>query len=105
MIESPFPCLGNFQEKSTRYIAFGKESLIFSDQIKNSIYGKEIVDADNKLIDIYEKFSPIVKEALDQNNVLKKEEFTSEKVYDSTLNAKVFDIMRYTLPCNVSTSL
>ncbi len=105
VIESPFPCLGNFQEKSTRYIAFGKESLIFSDQIKNSIYGKEIVDADNKLIDIYEKFSPIVKEALDQNNVLKKEEFTSEKVYDSTLNAKVFDIMRYTLPCNVSTSL
>jgi len=57
------------------------------------------------LIDVYQKYSPIVKDILDKNNVLKKEEFTSEKIYDSTLDAKVFDIMRYTLPCNVSTSL
>lgn len=105
VIESPFPCLGNFQEKSTRYITFGKEGLIFSDQVKNSTYGKEIVDLSNRLIDVYEIFSPIVKDVLDKNNVLKKEEFSSEKVYDSTLNAKVFDIMRYVLPCNVSTSL
>ncbi len=105
VIESPFPCLGNFQEKSTRYIPFGRESLIFSDQIKNSLYGDEIVNVMKKLIDTYEKFSPIVKDVLDKNDVLKKETFTSEKVYDSTLNAKLFDIMRYLLPCNVSTSL
>jgi len=105
VIESPFPCLWNFQEKSTRYIAFGKESLLFSDQVKNSLYGKEIVDVMTRLIDMYEKFSPIVKDVLDKNDVLKKETFTSEKVYDSTLNAKLFDIMRYVLPCNVSTSL
>ena len=105
VIESPFPCLGNFQEKSTRYIAFGKESLIFPDQIKNSMYGKEIVTIANKLIDNYQQFFPIVKACVDYNNVLKKEEFASEKAYDNTLNAKVFDIMRYVLPCNVSTSL
>ena len=105
VIESPFPCLGNFQEKSTRYIAFGKESLIFPDQIKNSMYGKEIVAIANRLIDHYQQFFPIVKASVDYHNVLKKEEFASDKAYDNTLNAKVFDIMRYTLPCNVSTSL
>lgn len=105
VIESPFPCLGNFQEKSTRYIAFGKESLIFPDQVKNSRYWKEIVEITNRLIDIYEQFSPVVKSVLDTYDVLQKKTFSSEKVYDSTLNAKVFDIMRYTLPCNVSTSL
>jgi len=78
---------------------------LFSDQVKNSLYGKEIVDVMSRLIDTYEKFSPLVKEVLDKNDVLKKETFTNEKVYDSTLNAKLFDIMRYTLPCNVSTSL
>jgi thymidylate synthase ThyX len=97
--------LGNFQEKSTRYITFGKEGLIFPDQIKNSKYGNEIVDIMHRLIDVYELYSPIVKNVLDEHNVLHKEEFSSEKAYDSTLNAKVFDIMRYALPCNVSTSL
>jgi len=105
VIESPFPCLGNFQEKSTRYITFGKEGLIFSDQIKNSKYWNEIVDIMYRLIDVYEMYSPVVKKILDEYNVLKKEDFSSEKIYDSTLNAKVFDIMRYLLPCNVSTSL
>jgi hypothetical protein len=56
-------------------------------------------------MDVYEKFSPIVKDVIDKNDVLHKQEFSSDKVYDSTLNAKVFDIMRYVLPCNVSTSL
>ncbi|MEI6773536.1 MAG: hypothetical protein WCL18_01575 [bacterium] len=58
-----------------------------------------------RLIDVYEMYSPVVKKILDEYNVLKKEDFSSEKIYDSTLNAKVFDIMRYLLPCNVSTSL
>ena len=105
VIESPFPCLGNFQEKSTRYIHFGKESLLFSDQVKNSKYGKEIVDVCNRLIETDETFTPIVKQALADNNVLKKEDFTSDRVYDATMNAKVFDIMRYVLPVNVCTSL
>ncbi len=105
IIESPFPCLGNFQEKSTRYIHFGKESLIFPDQVKNSRYGEEIVQICNELIETNEKFSPIIKEVLEKNNVLNKEEFSSERAYENTLYAKIFDIIRYVLPCNVATSL
>lgn len=97
--------MGNFQEKSTRYIHFGKESLLFSDQVKNSKYGKEIVDVCNRLIETDETFTPIIKQVLIDNGVLKREDFTSERVFDNTLSAKVFDIMRYVLPVNVCTSL
>lgn len=105
IIESPFPCLGNFQEKSTRYIHFGKENLIFPDQIKDSRYGKEIIEVCNELIETNETFAPVVKVALEANAILKKEDFSNEKAYENTLNAKVFDIIRYVLPCNVATSL
>jgi hypothetical protein len=57
------------------------------------------------LIETNETFAPVVKVALEANAILKKEDFSNEKAYENTLNAKVFDIIRYVLPCNVATSL
>jgi hypothetical protein len=53
----------------------------------------------------YLKYMPIVKETLKENQVVNREEFTSDRSFENTLNAKAFDIMRYLLPSNVSTSL
>lgn len=105
VVESPFPCLGNFQEKSTRYIHFGEESLIFPAQVTSSRYGDEIVKICQELIQTNQTYSPIVRAALEQNKVLNKEEFANAKAYENTLYAKTFDIVRYLLPCNVATSL
>jgi len=105
VIESPFPALWDFQEKSTRYLSFWAESLIYPDDLKKSKFFKKAKELTEKLINNYSTFSPIVKEVLIQNNIIKKEDFSSIKSYENTLNAKVFDIMRYLLPSNVATSL
>lgn len=105
VIESPFPALGDFQEKSTRYLHFWKESLILPPDVQSSKYGKEIKDITNELIETYLEFTPKVKEALEKNKVVNKDEFSSDRAYENTLNAKTFDIIRYLLPANVATSL
>ena len=105
IIESPFPALWDFQEKSTRYLHFGQDSLIFSPDLENSKYSLEIKDITNKLMQTYLKYMPIVKDILDKKWIIKRDETVSDKVYDNTLNAKTFDILRYLLPANVSTSL
>lgn len=105
VLESPFPALGSFQEKSTRYIAFGKESLIFPDEVNNSPHAEEIKEFNNRLIETNQKYLPIVKQALIANGVLKQENFPSEKSFLKTVDAKAFDMVRYLLPSNVSTSL
>lgn len=105
VIESPFPALGDFQEKSTRYIHFWAESLIIPEDVQSSKYAGEIIEISNELMQTYLEYLPKVKEILAQNGIVKKEEFSSERAYDNTLSAKTFDILRYLLPTNVSTSL
>lgn len=105
VIESPFPALWDFQEKSTRYLHFWAESLIYPDDLKNSKFGWKATELTKKLIDTYLKFTPVVKEALSKNEVIKREEFASDRAFENTLNAKAFDILRYLLPSNVATSL
>lgn len=105
VIESPFPALGDFQEKSTRYVHFGRESVISSPILDKSEYGTKIKQLNNKLMDLYlESFSNI-KEILVANKVIKKEDFKREDAFERTLNAKAFDIVRYLLPSGTSTSL
>jgi hypothetical protein len=53
----------------------------------------------------YLQFLPKVKNILAENNIVNKSDFSSDRAYDNTLNAKTFDILRYLLPTNVSTSL
>lgn len=105
VIESPFPALGDFQEKSTRYLHFGKESLVLPPDLLASKYGNEIKSITNELIETYLEYLPKVKQALEDNKIVNREEFTSDRAYDNTLNAKTFDIVRYLLPANVATSL
>jgi len=104
-IESPFPTLGDFQEKSTRYMNFGKESVIFSPVLAKSEFGDEIYGMNCKLMDIYQKYSSIVKEVLLSRGIVKREEFKDGKAFEDTLNAKTFDIIRYALPSGVRTCL
>ena len=105
VVESPFPALWDFQEKSTRYLHFWNDSLIFPDDIKNSKYSSEIISQSKELMETYLEFMPKVKETLAKNWVVKREEFSSDRSFENTLNAKTFDILRYLLPSNVSTSL
>ncbi len=105
VIESPFPTLGSFQEKSTRYIAFSKESLIFPEEVEKSPLKDEIKALDNELIETYQKYLPIIKKVLKQNKIIDKDNFPSENAFEKTIDAKAFDIARYLLPSNVTTSL
>jgi hypothetical protein len=56
-------------------------------------------------METYLELTPIVKQALESNKIVNREEFTSDRSYDNTLNAKTFDIVRYLLPSNISTCL
>ena len=105
VVENPFPALWDFQEKSTRYLHFWNDSLIFPDDLNESKYKNEIVEISNELMATYLKYMPIVKEVLVQNEIVKESDFSSQRVFENTLNAKTFDILRYLLPSNVSTSL
>jgi hypothetical protein len=51
------------------------------------------------------KYLPIVKESLVKNGIINEKDFSSYRVFERTLNAKAFDIVRYLLPSNISTSL
>lgn len=105
IIESPFPALWDFQEKSTRYLDFWKDNLIYPPDLESSEYIWEIKVLHEKLISNYLKYLPIVKESLVKNGIINEKDFSSYRVFERTLNAKAFDIVRYLLPSNISTSL
>ncbi len=105
VIESPFPSLWDFQEKSTRYLDFWKDSLIYAPDLEWSWDILEIKKLHEKLINNYLKYLPIVKDVLVKNEIINKRDFSSSRVFENTLNAKAFDIVRYLLPANISTSL
>lgn len=105
IIESPFPALGAFQETSTRYMPFNKDSIIFPPELENSKYKEEIKQALYSLFDVYEKWLVIVRQSLLDNWIFKREEFSSDWAFNTTLNTKVFDICRYLLPSATATKL
>ncbi|MBR9676144.1 FAD-dependent thymidylate synthase [Candidatus Woesearchaeota archaeon] len=105
IIEAPFPTLGDFQEKSTRYIHFGKESLIIPPKLQKSKYGEKTKKLYDKLMDTYEEYMPVVISALEKEEVINKNDFKNESAYDNTVKAKAFDMLRYLLPTGVATSL
>lgn len=105
VIESPFPALWDFQEKSTRYLHFWQENLIFPDDVQQSKYFQEISLLSEEIMAMYQKYIPLLKDILVQNKIFLPENFSNQRVYENTLNAKVFDIARYLLPSNVITSL
>lgn len=93
--------LGAYQEKSTRYVPFSRDSLIVPTDLKH--FEKEIREWNNLLIDSYEKskvtVSNFIKTKLDSST------FKSEAAFERTVNAKTFDVIRYFLPATILTSL
>jgi len=105
VIESPFPSLWDFQEKSTRYLDFWADSLIYTPDLESFKYAPEMKNITSKMIDAYLKYLPVIKISLVQNNIISEKDFSSSRVFENTLNAKAFDIARYILPSNITTSL
>lgn len=103
-IELPDPELGDYQEKSTRYISFSKEDVVMPSRLSNSQFGLGIAQNNDALMDSYVRLTPAVKEWL-TDNVVDKKQFKTKAAYVRTLNAATFDIMRYWLPQGLTTSL
>lgn len=103
-IELPDPELGDYQEKSTRYITFCKESVVIPPRLVKSCFARQIKENNDELMESYERLTPVVREWL-AREVVSEDAFKSKAAYVSTLNAKTFDIMRYWLPQGLITSL
>ncbi|MDD3120670.1 MAG: FAD-dependent thymidylate synthase [Candidatus Gracilibacteria bacterium] len=104
-IEAPFPCLGDFQEKSTRYLEFSMDKIVFPPELVGTKYETKAKELLEKLFENYKNMLPIVRDFVVKNNIIDRDEFSSEGAYMATLNAKIFDITRYFLPNSVSTAL
>lgn len=93
--------LGAYQEKSTRYVEFSRNSLIVPTDLEE--FSTEIREWNNLLMTNYEQAKEIVsafiKKRLDRN------EFKTEAAFERTVNAKTFDLIRYFLPATMLTSL
>ena len=105
IIESPFPALGAFQETSTRYMLFNKDSIMFPPEMEKSQYKEEIKSWILKLFDAYEQGLIKVKKALLDNRIFVRDDFSSDGAFNTTLNTKVFDICRYLLPSWTATKI
>lgn len=105
IIEEPFPTIGDFQEKSTRYLCFSKEDIIIPPVLRASKYFDELKALTGDLMSAYGKYLPIIQEELKKNRVINKKSFKNEIAYEKTLQAKAFDIVRYLLPTGTSTAL
>lgn len=105
VIEAPFPCLWDFQEKSTRYLEFSMDKIIFPTELVWTKYEAKAKNLLERLFENYKAIIPYVREFVIAKWVINRDEFASEWAYNATLNAKVFDTSRYFLPNSVSTSL
>lgn len=105
IIESPYPALWAFQETSTRYMPFSKDSILITPEIEKSVFYKEIKWSLEKLFETYEKGLVIVRDTLISNDIFKREDFMSDTAFESTVKTKAFDICRYLLPTATATKL
>jgi len=93
--------LGAYQEKSTRYIPFSRESLIVPVDLQE--FEAEVREWNYSLLDNYKICENIVKEFIKKK--LDQAEFKTEAAFQRTVNAKTFDIIRYFLPVTILTSV
>ncbi len=93
--------LGAYQEKSTRYVRFSRDSLIVPTDLKE--FEKEIRAWNDLLMTTYEESEPIVHAFISKQ--LDSSTFKSEAAFKRTVDAKTFDVIRYILPATMLTSL
>lgn len=95
--------LGAFQEKSTRYLDFSSDDLVFPRSLLESAYGEEARWQSRQMMVAYRELLERMK--LHFEAVLSRRDFRSELAWQRTAHAKAFDVARYLLPCSVRTSL
>lgn len=95
--------LGAFQEKSTRYLDFGKDDLVFSRDLLASQWGEEAKWQARQMMVAYREFLDQMKVHFEK--ALPRREFKSDAAWKRTAHARAFDVARYMLPCSVRTSL
>ncbi len=93
--------LGAYQEKSTRYVEFSRNSLIVPTDLQE--FSEEIQEWNNLLITNYEQAKEIVNTFIKKR--LNRHEFKTDAAFERTVSAKTFDLIRYFLPATVLTSL
>jgi len=95
-------------EKSTRYVAFnqkvnGKYLYYVDPDLAKSTFGKEYVSVMSMLFKNYsDSIGPLSKYL---RKVFKQEKDQSDRAYQSTLNAKAYDVLRYYLPAATLTNV
>lgn len=95
--------LGAFQEKSTRYLDFGKDDLVFPQGLLDSSWGEESKWQGRQMMVAYREFLERLKAHFEK--ALPRKEFKTEAAWRRTAHARAFDVARYMLPCSVRTSL
>jgi thymidylate synthase ThyX len=95
--------LGAFQEKSTRYLDFGKDDMVFPQGLMESAWGEEAKWQSRQMMVAYREFLEQLKTHFEK--FLPRREFKTEAAWKRTANARAFDVARYLLPCSVRTSL
>ncbi len=98
--------LGNYQETSTRYLDFSKQEFYDPLITKTDISSYLI----QQWLNIYSFCQLIIRKELERKfpkEIFKQQqgELFSERVYQNTLNAKVFDITRSLLPAAMKTNV
>lgn len=103
-IETPDPNLGAYQEKSSRYISFDKQSVIIPPTLKNSGFSLEVKLNNDALMDSYSRNFEVVLNFI-KTVVMNRNDFESDGAFEKTARAKTLDIVRYWLPQGLITSL
>lgn len=93
--------LGAYQEKSTRYVEFSRNSLVVPADLEE--FSAEIREWNNLLMTNYEQAKEIVSVFIKKR--LNRNEFKTEAAFERTVNAQTFDLIRYFLPATLLTSL
>lgn len=95
--------LGAFQEKSTRYLDFSGDDLVFPKGLLESAYGEESRWQGRQMMVAYREFLERMKVHFE--TALPRRDFKTEAAWKRTANARAFDVARYMLPCAVKTAL
>jgi thymidylate synthase ThyX len=109
---------GAYQEQSTRAIPFRLENLGMPFEVRGTPYEERFTDLGNRLTTLYDGINEKLKKHLDKkysylksnadqkvSDALGQNEKLPEKRWQDIINAKAFDIARYLLPQNMTTSL
>jgi len=95
--------LGAFQEKSTRYLDFSRDELIFPSDLLESPFGEEARWQASQIMKSYRELLEILKAWFEKT--IPRGGFKTEAAWKRTTAARAFDVARHLLPCSVKTSL